>query len=56
LFQPLTSEQLIRAMIFFVSYASVLAQVIMSFFVDELPALAPHVSFLCICKHLKFKM
>ena len=43
-FQPLTTGQLVRAITFFVSYSCVLAQLIMSFFVDQLPALPPRVS------------
>ena len=45
-FQPLTTGQLVTAVLFFVSYASVMAQVIMSFVVDRLPAHPPRVSVL----------
>ena len=43
-FQALTDEQLWRCILFFISYFCVIAEVVMSFFVDKPSAFPPNVS------------
>ena len=58
-FQALTDEQLWRCILFFISYVCVIAEVVMSFFVDKPSALPPNVSaslFLSGIIHVNYKI